>query len=186
MGRQHLRVFVATGTTSFPRLTEFFLQKPIPEGMTFFFQHAQDEISSQLNGASRLVRAEFQERLAWADKVIIHAGAGTIYDAIAAGHQPLLVPRLLCHREVVNDHQLELAHALENMGSAVLCEELDNLFEKLHEADKRKERQVAASQGLVTAVREALLSEHASAMHLDTVLPMGRQVYSRVVKRIFG
>ena len=186
MGRQHLRVFVATGTTSFPRLTEFFLQKPIPEGMAFFFQHAQDEISSQLNGASRLARADFQERLAWADKVIIHAGAGTIYDAVAAGHQPILVPRLLRHREVVNDHQLELAHALENMGSAVVCEHLDNLFEKLQEAAKRKERQEAANQGLVTAVRQALLCEDASTLHLETVLPLGRQVYSRMMKRILG
>ena len=186
MDRQHLRVFVATGTTSFPRLTAFFLQKGIPENSEFFFQHAQENFPSSFSGSARLDRDEFQEKLQWADKVIIHAGAGTIYDAVAAGHQPLLVPRLLRHREVVNDHQLELAHALQNMGNAVVCEDLDAVFDKLQQVESRKDCQVAANQGLVSAVREALLSEGASTIHWDTFFPLGRQVYSRMMRRIFS
>ena len=47
-----------------------------------------------------------------ADKVVTHAGVGSILCADREGHVPLVVPRRHDLGEHVDDHQLELARAL--------------------------------------------------------------------------
>ena len=90
------------------------------------------------------------------------------------------------YQEVVNDHQRELANALQQAGSAVLCTNLENLFDKLEAVKPKIEREVAANHLLVSAVREALLSERKRGVHMGSLFPVGRQIYSRAIKRIFG
>jgi UDP-N-acetylglucosamine--N-acetylmuramyl-(pentapeptide) pyrophosphoryl-undecaprenol N-acetylglucosamine transferase len=54
-----------------------------------------------------------------ADLVIAHAGVGTALTAMRAGHCPVLVARRSEHDEHVDDHQLQIAAALEEAGLAV-------------------------------------------------------------------
>ena len=48
-----------------------------------------------------------------ADLVICHGGVGTIFDALENGRKVLVVPRLEKYKEHINDHQIEVASALE-------------------------------------------------------------------------
>lgn len=59
---------------------------------------------------------EFLRLLDAAVLVISHAGAGTIIQAVRAGHVPVVMPRLARFGEVLDDHQLELAEALGRAG----------------------------------------------------------------------
>ena len=51
--------------------------------------------------------------------VVSHAGAGSILSALKAGKPLVIVPRLRCFGESVDDHQLELATALARRKKAV-------------------------------------------------------------------
>jgi UDP-N-acetylglucosamine transferase subunit ALG13 len=120
MEEQRLRVFVACGTgPRFARLlqaVEPLAQRPDVE---LFVQRGEAATDyAHLPGAASVSREEFARRLAWADVVICHAGAGTLHEAVCAGHRPLVLARLARHAEIVNDHQRELVRALEARGAA--------------------------------------------------------------------
>jgi UDP-N-acetylglucosamine transferase subunit ALG13 len=51
--------------------------------------------------------------------VVCHSGSGIIGAALRNGRRPLVLPRLRGHGEHVDDHQLQIAHKLEEMGLAV-------------------------------------------------------------------
>jgi UDP-N-acetylglucosamine--N-acetylmuramyl-(pentapeptide) pyrophosphoryl-undecaprenol N-acetylglucosamine transferase len=51
--------------------------------------------------------------------VVCHSGSGIIGAALRNGHRPLVLPRLRCNGEHVDDHQLQIARKLAEMGLAV-------------------------------------------------------------------
>jgi UDP-N-acetylglucosamine transferase subunit ALG13 len=58
----------------------------------------------------------FRSLLETSRVVVCHAGAGTVMEAIQAGHRPIVVPRLVQHGELVSDHQLDMALELQRLG----------------------------------------------------------------------
>lgn len=54
-----------------------------------------------------------------ADVVVVHAGVGTILQALDAGHVPLLAVRHREHGEHVDNHQMQLAGELSRRGLAI-------------------------------------------------------------------
>jgi UDP-N-acetylglucosamine--N-acetylmuramyl-(pentapeptide) pyrophosphoryl-undecaprenol N-acetylglucosamine transferase len=62
-----------------------------------------------------------------ADVVVSHAGVGSIICAIRAGHTPIVFPRFKRYSETVDDHQAELARALEQRGTVRVSWERDDL-----------------------------------------------------------
>jgi UDP-N-acetylglucosamine transferase subunit ALG13 len=65
---------------------------------------------------------ELQLLFAAADVVVTHAGPATISQARAAGHVPVVVPRLQALGEHVDDHQVLFARRLEAAGVVHLAE----------------------------------------------------------------
>jgi len=59
--------------------------------------------------------------------VIAQAGAGTIITVLKYGKPLILVPRLKQFNEIINDHQLELAEALQAQNRVVLVAELSGV-----------------------------------------------------------
>jgi UDP-N-acetylglucosamine transferase subunit ALG13 len=51
-----------------------------------------------------------------ADIVITHAGVASVVDAVRTGHRPIVVPRRQHLGEHVDDHQLQIVNALEDIG----------------------------------------------------------------------
>jgi beta-1,4-N-acetylglucosaminyltransferase len=104
-----------------------------------------DEIASKINeevimqiGATKYhpVHAKFfdyiddfeiKEFIRRAKVVICHAGAGTIITALEQGTPVIVVPRLKKYKEVLNDHQLELADALAAENKITIVYDLENL-----------------------------------------------------------
>lgn len=107
------RVLAIVGTRgAFPRLVEALATVARDTGWEVRVQYAQGVLPVGLTGWALIARDELLAEIATADAVVCHAGSGTLRDALAAGHRPIVVPRLARHREHVNDHQLELAEAL--------------------------------------------------------------------------
>jgi UDP-N-acetylglucosamine--N-acetylmuramyl-(pentapeptide) pyrophosphoryl-undecaprenol N-acetylglucosamine transferase len=78
---------------------------------------------------------ELQSLIGGARTVICHAGSGIVSAALRAGRRPLVMPRLARHGEMVDDHQLQLAGKLAELGLVVqLGTALDATF--IAEADR--------------------------------------------------
>jgi UDP-N-acetylglucosamine transferase subunit ALG13 len=100
--------------------------------------------------------AEMLQHFRTAEAVITHAGVGSILCARRAGHLPIVVPRRRRHGEHVDDHQAELARALDERRAVVAVWEVDRLTEAL-ESVHRESLSPASNGRLERAVREALL-----------------------------
>ena len=157
--REHLRVFVATGTgPAFTRLLEALRALAKEPSVELFVQRgAAGPSFANLPGEDFIAREEFAKRLLWADVVVCHGGAGTVYEAHLAGHVPIVVPRLSRIDGQVNDHQRELVTSLANADQAVLCDDLSRLRDIVLSA-KRRGPAISVQPELVAAVREELLA----------------------------
>jgi UDP-N-acetylglucosamine transferase subunit ALG13 len=88
-----------------------------------------------------------------ADLVVTHAGVASIVDAVRAGHRPIVVPRRQHLDEHVDDRQLQIVVALEDIG----------IVTRLHNAAYATPGPVEAPlaawppPGLKAAVRETVL-----------------------------
>jgi len=135
-----------------------------------------DELAAQLaekviiqRGSSRY-EPQYAEHFQWttnqcmeeltqqARLVVIHAGAGSIILALRYSKPLVVVPRLQCFNEHIDDHQLQLAKAMEDEGRAIVVHnpsivELKNAIEK---AQKREQQISSCCQQLVSALQQQL------------------------------
>ena len=98
-----------------------------------------------------------------AEKVITHAGVGSILCATRAGQTPLVVPRRHDLGEHVDDHQVELTRALEARGSVIAVRDTGTLAEALAAAPARQAAPETVASPLSSSVRAALLGAQASS-----------------------
>lgn len=70
---------------------------------------------------------EFIRHIHDADILILHAGAGSIMNAIKAGKRPIVMPRLADHDEIVNDHQVPFAKILHDEGKVIMVQNANEL-----------------------------------------------------------
>jgi len=96
----------------------------------------------------------------WIDQsrlVIAHAGAGTIMLVLQHAKLLVLAPRRASYGEVFNDHQLQLAAAMERAGYATVASDLTgrSLLEAMQKATQETQPPVKSSR-LVEAIRHQL------------------------------
>lgn len=91
-----------------------------------------------------------------AEKVITHAGVGSILCARRAGHTPVVVPRRGDLGEHVDEHQAELVRVLERRGTVVAVWDTDLLPEILGTSPARSESVAEVEPALCPSVRAAL------------------------------
>ena len=91
-----------------------------------------------------------------ADRVITHAGVGSVLCAAREGHVPLVVPRRHDLGEHVDEHQAELTRALAGRGRVIAVWEVGDLPALLAQAPARGEGGPAVDPALIAAVRTAL------------------------------
>jgi UDP-N-acetylglucosamine transferase subunit ALG13 len=79
--------------------------------------------SPSINYEGAMSPADFQRTLRGSRYVIGHAGAGFVSTALAHGRRPIVLPRLSSQGEHVDDHQLQLARKLAELGLIVNAED---------------------------------------------------------------
>lgn len=94
-----------------------------------------------------------------AEKVITHAGVGSILCASREGHTPLVVPRRRDLGEHVDEHQAELSRALAETGAVRAVWDTAELAADLAATPARGEAPRRAKSTLGTAVGAALVGE---------------------------
>ena len=115
-------VTVGTNEARFDRLLDAVATLPrgerllVQHGHSKRVEHPDAELVSFL-GYDQLAAAMGEARV-----VVTHAGVGSVLTALAAGKRPVVVPRLRRHGEAVDDHQLQLARRLGEVGLARVAE----------------------------------------------------------------
>ncbi|MER2133597.1 MAG: glycosyltransferase [Arthrobacter sp.] len=65
---------------------------------------------------------EFEHLCRTSDVVVTHSGVGTILNLLESGIHPVVVPRRKQRNEHVDDHQLQIAELVSELGVATVCE----------------------------------------------------------------
>ena len=114
--------------------------------------------SADCDSAQWLAMADFEQRAAQAQLLILHAGAGSVIHAIRAGRLPVVMPRRARYGEHVDDHQVEFARTLAEAGRVVLALEPGDLTAAVAEAMERQNasRPSQAPPPLVAMIDEVL------------------------------
>jgi UDP-N-acetylglucosamine transferase subunit ALG13 len=112
---------------------------------------------------------EFVRNIREAELLILHAGAGSIIYTIEAGKVPVVMPRRAAFGEHVNDHQVELARALAEVGKVVMAEGPEDLALAVGEAIARqRSAQVQDTRGhpppMLVPIIQGVLSEYADRL----------------------
>jgi beta-1,4-N-acetylglucosaminyltransferase len=100
------KVFVTVGTTRFPSLVRFF-DRPT-RSCEIVIQHADPGYVTE-HALGFAFAASVAEWYAWADVVVTHAGAGSVYELLERGQRLVVVPNL----DRADTHQLDLAGHVE-------------------------------------------------------------------------
>lgn len=119
------RLFVTLGTNRsyrFDALVDAVLATGLADDQTVW--QVGQTTRSGLPGTifGHLSSAEFEHYVRDADVVVTHAGVGTLINLLDMGVYPVIVPRRAKRREVVDDHQLQIAGLLDSRGLALVTE----------------------------------------------------------------
>jgi UDP-N-acetylglucosamine transferase subunit ALG13 len=93
-----------------------------------------------------------------AEKVITHAGVGSVICARREGHVPIVVPRRADLGEHVDEHQVELSDALASHGTVIAVHDTGELPKRLESAPGRQAPAESATSPLCEAVRSSMLA----------------------------
>lgn len=72
-----------------------------------------------------------------ADLIVSHAGVGTILEALERGRRMIVVPRLKKFKEVIDDHQFEIAEELAHTRKLTVICDVSNLPEAIQNTNKK-------------------------------------------------
>jgi len=114
------------------------LSKLVPSHCEHFGFKSHDEI----------LEIQQQARL-----LVCHAGIGVTLDALRARRPFVLVPRLKRFNEHLNDHQIEIAHAVARRGWGRMVMDIEELEEACAKPLPFPEHYRPAREGLVQAVK---------------------------------
>lgn len=103
---------------------------------------------------------EFERLMEQADCIITHGGVGTILNAVKKGKKVLACPRLAKYQEHGNDHQLQLCNEFEKKGYVLVCEEFDELYQKIEEVKQFTPLPYASSTHEVVKVISDYIKTH--------------------------
>jgi UDP-N-acetylglucosamine transferase subunit ALG13 len=125
-----LRLFVVCGTSEFPfdRLVRWARECSTEAGpdARFVVQHGAATpalLSDDVTAFAYCTREEYSAHLDEADAIVGHAGLGLVLDVLHTGLPAAFVPRLRRFGEHVDDHQLEIARALDIEKVSVVADD---------------------------------------------------------------
>lgn len=101
---------------------------------------------------------DFQNLIEKSNIIITHAGAGSILNALSHNKPIIAVPRLKKFDEHSNDHQLQLARALEKEGRIIAVYNIKDLENALENARAFKPK-IAKTKNYIIELIENYLAE---------------------------
>lgn len=141
-------VFVTVGTDHHPfeRLMRWIEEATEEQGIKAIVQHGSTEPPAGVEAVEMMDVDELFTSLRLADLVVCHGGPGSIMEARAAGHTPIVVPREHRYGEHVDDHQVRFATRLGREGLVVLARDHESFTLALSADDPGRPTSAAVEQ----------------------------------------
>ncbi|MCM0147562.1 glycosyltransferase [Photobacterium galatheae] len=131
-----MNVFVTTGTTSFSQLVDASLSQI--SNVDLIIQSPSVSSYSNSDFLNSLECFPFTSNIKhyydWADVIITHAGAGTVYNLLEKGKKVIVVPNLTRR----DKHQLDLATFLFEENLCEVCFDLNELGDSIASVTTKK------------------------------------------------
>ena len=153
------KIFISVGThpQQFNRLLQE-LDKLAGQGKIsaeIFAQTGNSDYAPKNFKSEKFVgEANYNSKMKKADVVVSHGGAGTIINALRSGKKLVVVPRVKKFGEHTNDHQLDLAQALEKQGKCIAVYNISELGNALKKAERFKPTIASNREKLVAKIKE--------------------------------
>lgn len=125
-------IFVTVGSQKFQfnrllkKIDDLIDQQIITEEV-FAQAGASDYVPKNYGYIGFMSSEEFEKRENEADLIITHGGVGAIIGALRKGRRVIAVPRMKKYGEHVDDHQIQLITAFDDMKMIKGCLNLDEL-----------------------------------------------------------
>jgi len=140
-------IFVSVGTTNFP----FYRMNTLVESISsmhpnekVIYQHGFTPFvcsSTMICSKQFLPFQLMQKYLKSARIVILQGGPATIFQSIAYGKTPLVLPRQKIYHEHVNDHQVKFSKKMDQMKKVICINSSKNLFLHIAALPHRQKRE---------------------------------------------
>lgn len=152
-------IFVALGTHEQPFDRSLDIVEPLAAEHELVIQHGHTPPRPGLRAEWIDFGAydEIVELMRRSDAVICHAGVGTIMTALSIGKHPVVLPRLAAHGEHVDDHQLQITRAFDELGLVVSAGEAGSLDAAIARARTATPAHRGGGSALRRAVRVAAI-----------------------------
>ena len=156
-----MRIFVALGTHSkqFNRLLKA-IDKLVAE------KRVTGDVFAQIGNSTYLPKAfpfkkfltpeDYEQRIKDADIIVSHAGAGSILTALKYEKALVVVPRLRKFGEHTDDHQIDLARALEKRNKAIAVFDVHGLERAIKAAEHFKPKIESDRAKLIARIKKFL------------------------------
>jgi UDP-N-acetylglucosamine transferase subunit ALG13 len=118
----------------------------LPQPVFVQYGAAQEFSCLSCTGGAFLEMGEFERRISEAELLIMHAGAGSVINAIRAGKIPVVMPRRSGFGELVDEHQMEFARELEKVGKVSVAHDAASL---MHAVELAMQRQKLATNKVI-------------------------------------
>ena len=92
-----------------------------------------DFVPKHIEHSAFIQKSVFDEKVAQSRFIVGHAGIGTIIAAMENNKPSLVMPRMRCYHEHVNDHQVATARKFGDLGHVLVAYEVEELPQKLRE-----------------------------------------------------
>ena len=137
-----------------------------------YIQHGHTPVNNcAAEQVSFLRMEEFTSKIKQAELVILHAGAGSVINAIQMNKVPVIMPRRMEYGEHVNDHQVELALTLAKTKKVVIAENSEELKQAVLKAIKLQDLDQPRS-----------ISDHDTEPHIVSLVRDVLVGYAREIK----
>lgn len=125
-----MNVFVTVGTTSFASLVREAISLKERETYNFRIQTADDRYVLEGSDDVKAFYANVEVEYSWADVVVTHSGAGSVYRLLELEKNIVVVPNL----ERVDKHQKELARYVQDNRFGSVLWDVSRLEYSIEEA----------------------------------------------------
>ena len=115
-----MNVFISLGTTPFPEFINAVKACQLDAHFDLVVQHIEEQREFK---KSFVFDAEIDKWYEWADVVVCHAGAGTVFNVLEKGIKALVVPNL----SRKDPHQEELVNYLSTNSLTGICRDFSDL-----------------------------------------------------------
>ncbi len=155
-----MKLFLAVGThAQFNRLVKKFDELVLKKSFSFqiFAQIGKSDYEPTNFSFKRfLTDKEFNEKIDWADVVVCHSGAGTILNSFVKEKKVIVVPRLKKFKEHTDNHQLDLAIALQREKKVLAVFKMSELEMVLNQIKLFEPDLTSSKQPLINALNQFL------------------------------